>query len=119
MGKIKKIFLTKEKDVLNWFSHNRTRVFLFLGVSILLRLVSSLPYLNLIISPSIVSFSVVIFAVITFIVKLRNLVIFCLFLFVLALGFTLVGGIESAEAIGNFIYFIFIYITIKFIFNEA
>ena len=120
MRKIKKIILlTKEKDILGWFSNNRIRVFLFLAASILLWLVSSLPYLNLILSSDFVYFCVAIFAVIAFIVSLRNLVIFCLLLFVLALFLTLAGAVESAEVIGNFIYFILIYITIKFIFNEA
>ena len=119
MIKIKKIFLTKEKNVLGWFFNNRTRVFLFLAVSILLWLTSFIPYLNLIISPSLVYFLVAIFAVITFIVSLRDLVIFCLLLFVLALLLTLIGAVESAEVVSNFVYFILIYITIKFIFNEA
>ncbi len=119
MKKIKSLFLELEKNILDWSYRDRIKIFRFLAITVSLKLISSIPYLNLVVSPAFVLYIVSILAMIIFDVNLKSLIVFCFLLFLFALGFTLIGAIESGEAVGNFIYFVFIYITVKYIFDEA
>lgn len=107
MGKTKKdknLLLKIEDILISWIIVKRHQIFLYLIVFILLIISSSIPYVNLVFSRTLIIFLLFFLGLIIFNVSKRNLIFIAIVFFILALPFVLTREYESAEALGNLIY---------------
>lgn len=116
MGKTKKdknLLLKIEDILISWIIVKRHQIFLYLIVFILLIISSSIPYVNLVFSRTLIIFLLFFLGLIIFNVSKRNLIFIAIVFFILALPFVLTREYESAEALGNLIYGVLLVGVIK------
>ena len=119
MTKNKNLFIRLESKVLDWLFRNRIKVFRFAVLALILLMFSSLPYLNLIFTTGFTFYLIAILGTIFFGLSTARIIFLCIFLFGIALIFTLIGDTESAEILTNFIYFLLVWGTIRFTFKNT
>lgn len=119
MKRIKEIVLNLEGNSEKWLYQNRFKIIRFLVTATFLKLFSSVPYLNLIVSPEYVYYLIVIAIALIFEIRVFVLVYVVFVLFILAFVFYLAGSIDAAESLGNFIYVILFYTVLRLTFMYA
>lgn len=102
-----------EKIIFNWVVFNRHRIVFLALVSLLIVLLSFLPYVNLLILKELIP--VIIFIAAIFILDLDETKIIKLgiLILVVALFLFLIDRLETAEILGNYLYLIFLTAVLK------
>ena len=114
-GKKNKNFLLKIEDILiGWIIARRHQIFRYVIVTILLIVSTSIPYINIVFSRTLVIFLLFFLGLIIFEISARRIIVLGLLLFVPSLFLLLLGELEKAELLVNYIYGIFILGTLKY-----
>lgn len=93
-----------ESKLLRWVLMNRYRVSIFFLTFLAISFSPSFPYINLFINKSLLVFLLFFFFTVIFNLEIKIVLFFICMVLFLALGFYLIGEIETAELFGNFIY---------------
>lgn len=96
-----------EKKILDWIVESRYQLFLLILIYGFLKLLSVLPYINLLINNQVTIFIVSVTAFFILNMGIKRPLLVGILLFVPALVFQLFGEPKVAEIIGNFIFGIF------------
>jgi len=114
---IKLDFSSIEKKAIDFILLNRFKIYLLVVVAFILRFISSLPYLNLIITNFITILILVIFSMYIFKPYIKRFLFISVILFPLMFLFTFLQRDEVAEMLGNLEYAILL-VGVIVIFRE-
>lgn len=101
-----------------WILKNRRKVFLYLFVAGFLAILPSLPYVNLIFPRPLQVFLTLFLALLIFNVSQRKIIFLAVLLLLLAIPVLLLGEIDSADLLGNFVYGIVFLCVLKLILDK-
>lgn len=104
-----------EVNFMMWARRNRHKLFAFVVLTLILTVISRVPYLNLFFSKQLLAFFVVVLAIFIFNLSDKKIIILALIIVLLAAPPLLLKRFEVAESLGNFAYGIFIFGVLKFI----
>ena len=107
-----------ERKVSNWVLKNRHKVFLFLFIAGVLAILPSLPYVNLIFPRPLQIFLTLFLLLLIFNISQRNIIFLAVILLLFAIPVLLLGEIDSADLIGDFVYGIVFLCVLKFILDK-
>lgn len=93
-----------EEKIISLIMTNRYRILAFTLAFVMLNLLPSLPYLNLFIGRSLIFFLIFSFFIVIFNLDIKIILFIVFFFFLLSLGLYLIGEVEAAELLGNYIY---------------
>lgn len=102
-----------EKRLINWTINNRYKIILLLIAAAFFANISKLPYLNLIFTKDISSLIIIVISLAIFDVKIKNMFLIGILLFLPTFLLQLIGKTVTAEFFANCIYIIFVVGVIK------
>ena len=105
--KIEKI----DKIDFSWFKRYKTRTAVFVGLNLLLFILSRLPYFNLVLNGQILVLIPIILVIIVFNLAAKTVIKFTALIFLITFASAFILGTSVAEILGNYAY-VFLFLAV-------
>lgn len=110
---LKNLMLFLSKGVEKIFPAHQGKLLLLTLILLLLTILSNLPYFNILLTVSNITWIIILLSLFAFHIQMKSLLIAAIFFIGIALVSVLLGNPELAEVLGNSIYLVFIIVFIS------